>query len=84
MCPKKYPVGATALDNRLLVEAFERKGLSMQHNRQFIEIFRSACEGTESAARLETAMRRADVKNKYDAAMLTETAATATSKWMTL
>ena len=48
----------------------------MEGSRQFFEMFRSACETTDSAKRLQTAMARAEVKNKYDAAMVIETAAT--------
>ena len=39
---KTHPVNATALDD--MVEAFERKGLGMQHSRQFFEIFGTTCE----------------------------------------
>ena len=70
-----HPVDSTREHDRRLVEWFERKGLGMQDARQFFEYFRSACEGTKSMTRLETAMRRTEVKTKYDAAMLTEKAA---------
>ena len=72
---KAHPVNATMANDRELVDGFERKGLGMQHKRQYFEYFRSACEGTKSMTRLETAMRRTEVKTKYDAAMLTEKAA---------
>ena len=52
----------------------------MQNSCQFFEFFRSACESTKSGARLEIAMRRAEVKKKYDTAMIIETAATADLK----
>jgi hypothetical protein len=77
---KAHPVNATALEDRRLVEGFERKGLGMQHSRQFFEKFRNACENTKSGARLETAMGRAEVKDKYNAAMIDEIAATADLK----
>ena len=70
-----HPVDSTREHDRRLVEWFERKGLGMQDARQFFEYFRSACEGTKSMPRLETALRRTEVKTKYDAAMLIETAA---------
>ena len=73
---KSHPAGATRENDRqLVVEAFERKGLGLQHSRQIFEYFRSACEGTKSMARVETAMRRTEVKSKYNAAMILETAA---------
>ena len=73
---KTHPVNSTKVDDRRLVDAFERKALGMEGSRQFFEMFRSACETTDSAKRLQTAMARAEVKNKYDAAMVIETAAT--------
>ena len=73
---KTHPADSTTPDDRRLVDEFERKGLGMEHSRHFIEHFRSACENTNSAKRFQTAMVRAEVKNKYDAAMVIETAAT--------
>ena len=72
---KSHPAGATREDDRKLVEAFERKGLGLTHARQFFEYFRTACDNTKSMARLETVMRRLEVKSKYDAAMAQETIA---------
>ena len=73
---KSHPAGATREDDRKLVEAFEKKKvLGLTHSRQFFEYFRSACESTKSMARLETAMRRTEVKSKYDAAMVLGTVA---------
>ena len=73
---KTHPANSTPVDDRRLVDEFERKGLGMEHSRHFFEHFRSACEKTDSKKRFQTAMARAEVKNKYDAAMVIETAAT--------